>query len=462
MAQLNGPRNGCDAVGGLLSPFLDGELEPARAESVGKHLGSCASCRREWERLKGISRWVREKGREGPAPPAWETVEARVRTRRRARAVWRRTAAVAAALLAAAVGFFLVQSTSPEGAIPLPRVAGAEGAVELARAGSDAWVAVRSLQPLGPGDRVRTAEGTARVDFEGATAYLDRRTEILVAPEVSNGSPAVSVELGGGEIYVEDYGRRTLVRTPGGVFEPIGTRFAVRRTSEGTRVAVEEGEVRARAASGPVTVEAGRQAEVARDSVTLGQSKGDLAWARKAAEKLGGYVLLFNGKDLSGWTPSPSSSAWPVRDGTLVAVPMTQLHFDRQDLQDGELYLEFRATIPDPRRMNSMFKFGKDGAVLNLHSDGRILLFGGLAEGDPGSRVAHVEGKNFLDGSWHRARMRFAGRGVSVEIDGAPILSGELPKGRDPGRIYLRLRSSERGFGEFRNIRFRPEKDWGR
>ena len=49
----------CHEVEGLLSAYLDGELEPAVSTSVGAHVNTCAACRQRLANLESVGRMVR-------------------------------------------------------------------------------------------------------------------------------------------------------------------------------------------------------------------------------------------------------------------------------------------------------------------------------------------------------------------------------------------------------------------
>jgi anti-sigma factor RsiW len=98
-----------------ISAYHDGELPPAEAEELGRHLRQCADCRQELQELRAISRWL-----SGSAPPAPPVAVGRLRGHvqpgrdwlviRVARAV---TIAAAAVLIVCAALLWQRQSAAP-------------------------------------------------------------------------------------------------------------------------------------------------------------------------------------------------------------------------------------------------------------------------------------------------------------------------------------------------------------
>ncbi len=93
----------CDGVRDLLALHVEGALDPAEAESVARHLGSCAACRAE-ERLERAT-WRALDAVPGAAPPSAFAERVAEAARRSSR--WRRilplAAAASIALLAGAL-----------------------------------------------------------------------------------------------------------------------------------------------------------------------------------------------------------------------------------------------------------------------------------------------------------------------------------------------------------------------
>ena len=112
----------CDAVRDLLDEYLDGELATADRAAVEEHLGSCASCRAEWEALRRTAELVASLPRvdapQGLADGVKTALERTVTTRRRALILrW----ATAGGWLAAAATLALVIRYAPWGPEGTPR-----------------------------------------------------------------------------------------------------------------------------------------------------------------------------------------------------------------------------------------------------------------------------------------------------------------------------------------------------
>lgn len=116
----------CEEARELIHAYADGELELRASLEVERHLGECASCAREYERVAALKSAIREKAPYDPAPVALReriSVAARAalgaegalrRTPSRAAFVWRwPVAAAAAVFLAIFVGDLIPRPPSP-------------------------------------------------------------------------------------------------------------------------------------------------------------------------------------------------------------------------------------------------------------------------------------------------------------------------------------------------------------
>ena len=103
------PGGGCDAVRGLLVPYLDGELEPAESRLVESHIAGCSSCLELLESHRQIALALELQAAPAERFPDAPAIARRIRLlagRRasRARALW---LSVAAAVLCAAAAVFM-------------------------------------------------------------------------------------------------------------------------------------------------------------------------------------------------------------------------------------------------------------------------------------------------------------------------------------------------------------------
>jgi hypothetical protein len=186
-----------------------------------------------------------------------------------------------------------------------------------------------------------------------------------------------------------------------------------------------------------------------------------------------GWVDLFNGRDLAGWTPAHCDGTWSVRDGVLTSSAGSGsgwLATDRE-YSDFELTLEYRLPAGGNsgvflRMPKSGVPNGADFMEVQLQDDASVRQ----QERADSRRTGAIYG--ILDSSrpavapanrWNKVSIKFVGAEVSVRINDADVLNGSLdriPAGkrvrpdvrRTAGFIGLQWHKSS---GEFRNIRVR-------
>jgi predicted anti-sigma-YlaC factor YlaD len=135
----------CSLIQPLLGAYLDGELAGETAESLAVHLETCEPCQGLLAQLAETDRLWREMRPAFPTEEEWETVEQRVMSRAKSRALRQvaRTAAVAAAaavLLAAIV--WLVTLLEKSHTRPIPPGGGVTYQNEGAEDGDEAPVSI--------------------------------------------------------------------------------------------------------------------------------------------------------------------------------------------------------------------------------------------------------------------------------------------------------------------------------
>jgi Domain of Unknown Function (DUF1080) len=181
---------------------------------------------------------------------------------------------------------------------------------------------------------------------------------------------------------------------------------------------------------------------------------------RKSAPKWGKPTQLFNGKDLSGWTPSdPASPAtWKIENGTLVSPGHGAELITDDKFEDFKLHVEFNCAA---------------GSNSGVYLRGRYEL---QIEDDPEPegptmRTGGVYG--FLapspeqprrPGEWQTYDITLVGRMVTVVQNGQTIIDNQEIPGITggaldshealPGPIYLQ--GSEAGHVAFRNVTITP------
>lgn len=256
----------CREIQLQIPALLLDDLPVAEREAVRTHCRECAGCREEWQRLGGAldrfaalpDRPAEARRREavvaamvaagGPqAPPARRTpTEAPLPggtsagrqnalaapPRRRVGVLW-----LLAPLAAAAAIVIAVIGKGPTPATPRApfafRVTDRIGVVEIQRPGQNMWEQARKNDPIGPGDRLRTARnGFATIEdpVQGRLS-LNGDTCIALLP-TAPGSPNDTIALERGECWSEPNRRETghlFIESPDGSrVEVVGTKFNVR------------------------------------------------------------------------------------------------------------------------------------------------------------------------------------------------------------------------------------------
>ena len=173
-------------------------------------------------------------------------------------------------------------------------------------------------------------------------------------------------------------------------------------------------------------------------------------------------IKLFNGKDLSGWTPSDpkATAAWTVENGTLVSPGRGPELITNAKFQDFKLHVEFNCA---------------KGSNSGVYLRGRYEL---QIEDDPEPEAATMRTGGIYGflaptpeqprrpGEWQSYDITLVGRTVTVVQNGQTIIDRqEIPgitggaldshEGK-PGPIYLQ--GSEAGHVAFRNITLTPAK----
>jgi len=116
-----------ECVGAQLGALLDGEVEPAEAARVERHLRSCAACRGRWSILVALREAVRDLPREGVSTGFEAAFANRLKGERRAltsshrrAAVWRPFVLATAATLSLLAVWFAPRVQPPPLARPQP------------------------------------------------------------------------------------------------------------------------------------------------------------------------------------------------------------------------------------------------------------------------------------------------------------------------------------------------------
>lgn len=173
-------------------------------------------------------------------------------------------------------------------------------------------------------------------------------------------------------------------------------------------------------------------------------------------------ISLFNGKDLTGWTPSdPNATAkWTVQDGTLVTPGRGPELISNQKFNDFKLHIEFNCA-----------KGSNSGVYLRGRYE--LQIEDDPAPEGPSMRTGGIYGfiapspeQPRAPGEWQTYDITLLGRTVTVLQNGKMIIDKQEIPGitggavdsheGEPGPIYLQ--GSEAGHVSFRNITITPAK----
>lgn len=158
-----------------------------------------------------------------------------------------------------------------------------------------------------------------------------------------------------------------------------------------------------------------------------------------AAEADGGWVELFDGRTLDGWTTVggryDGHASWSVEDGAIVGREGPDgaggLLYTRDAYRDFELELEckidwpfdsgiFLRMAPEGRGAQVTIDYRPDGEVGAIYSDGF------LAHNESGK-------ERMRRGAWHHFRVRCTGDDMLIEawLDGEPLVRHQIPEGSE-------------------------------
>jgi len=181
---------------------------------------------------------------------------------------------------------------------------------------------------------------------------------------------------------------------------------------------------------------------------------------RAAPPEWGAPVTLFNGKDLSGWTPLGGTNQWSAVDGVLTNARGGANLVTTQKYTDFKLHIEFKYP-----------KGGNSGIYLRGRYEVQV-DDNGTAE----PQSVHLGGvygflvpnENVAKGPdvWHTCDITLVGRRVTVVMNGKTIIGDQTIPGitggaldsneGEPGPIYLQ---GDHGPVQYRNIVITPVKN---
>ncbi len=212
--------------------------------------------------------------------------------------------------------------------------------------------------------------------------------------------------------------------------------------------------------------------------VTLGLMIS-VAVANAAPPSGDGWVSLFDGKDLDGWTvPSGNEGLWSVIDGVIDCTPKANLPGDNslwttKEFGDIQLYVEWRIketkgeypmpivlpdgtdktdengnviTVPRPNADSGIYLRGTPKAQVNIWcwpiGSGEVYGYR-TDKNQPASVRAGVTPSKKMDkpvGEWNAFLITMKGDRLTVELNGEKVLdNAELPGVPEKGAIALQL-----------------------
>lgn len=195
-----------------------------------------------------------------------------------------------------------------------------------------------------------------------------------------------------------------------------------------------------------------------------------------------GFVDLYNGKDLSGWTPRGGHCAFEARGDAIVGTtvpgsPSTYLSTDREDFEDfvftaevkwvvdGNSGIMFRAKHKPGKKYETVYG---PQCEMEGHANDRGWSGGIYGQSDGGWIYplwldAHKEARAALkERDWNRVTIQAVGNEIKTWINGVPAAHWIDETGDyDKGFFSLQVHSGKKGEIHFRNIKVKElESDW--
>ena len=167
---------------------------------------------------------------------------------------------------------------------------------------------------------------------------------------------------------------------------------------------------------------------------------------------------IFNGRDLTGWTP-PAESHWKVVDGILVgendaAKKGSMLSTEKAY---GDVILE--GEVRWEGEIDSGFMVRKPELQLQIgvsRSLKRDMTCSFYVGNYPEEAQAKRAGEFLKPGDWNRIRIRAKGDTFTVWLNGEPVSQYTSPKYADPAPIGLQIHAGLTMKVEFRDLRALP------
>jgi hypothetical protein len=210
------------------------------------------------------------------------------------------------------------------------------------------------------------------------------------------------------------------------------------------------------------------------------------------SEKAQGWKLLFNGKNLDGWTSTgkdtPPAFGWVIDNGVLTVMKDGDRRggdiISKEQFSDFELLIDFRVTAGANSGIKYFFTRYEKGGWLGLeyqiidddtHPDAKLGRDGNRRQAGLYDMFAPLENANKPVGEWNQARIVSKGSSVEHYLNGKKTVSfdrkskayadalelskykGSVPAFGDVGQGYIHLQDHG-DVVSFRNIKIRVLK----
>jgi len=169
------------------------------------------------------------------------------------------------------------------------------------------------------------------------------------------------------------------------------------------------------------------------------------------AEAQDGWLLLFDGESLFGW--SQDGKKWKAGDGVMTceAGDCGELRTNAP-FSDYVLKFDYHAARADSDA-SLLFRFAKEGSPAESGYDLRL----GDSDGKwpTGSIAQHIKSEvgKLQPNQWHSVELEVTGDELTVTIDGRKVASGKDSKSHAG---YIALACQHGGRYDFRNIKLKP------
>ena len=180
-----------------------------------------------------------------------------------------------------------------------------------------------------------------------------------------------------------------------------------------------------------------------------------------------GWVDLFNGKDLDGWTQRNGTATYEVKDGMLVGTTAegSPNSFLCTDKEYGDFELTFEVKVDDALNSGVQIRSGTFGGLMGRVNGPQVEI---EASGEKGAEAGYIYGeaiggwlvpqidlrphKHFKDGEWNAYRIVAKGPRLQVWINDEPITDlydEKRHKSHPKGFIGLQVHRIAEGEGPF-------------